>query len=284
MLKLIYLFDILQLIKYNDAVNTQSIRLATEYQLKRARDQIESNYINVVDSGENYAGCSVFDMCQNPLTLHDNPSVQIQPWNTSGTAWHSPQCDINEVLVGVKPNNHDLDTGAALSANTCPEYNPDVNCDYDNSPTSAAIKITNGLDTNSQEFLDATCFADELENIWTSRQYSNCHNDSECNGTNTCLDHGVCSDSETPVGSFQAQYVEYQFFADQKTGVLAQIPATLWDPTNSGTCPGTYDPRFRPWYVYKLIFRGVSNLVSSVQFSSFASQIENASTSHNQNA
>ena len=258
-----------------DAVNSASIMAATEFFLRRMQHQIENNFQALVESNEQYSLCDVYDLCRDPPTLYGDDSKEIDDWLTSGTPWHSPQCDESEVLIGVKPNNHDPNTGQNLTSDTCPKSNDYIACNYDNSNSGAGIKIPYDADTDSQEFLDATCFAYELEEITTTRMYSNCHTDEECyilevgdssininNITNYddiidtseiyCLDYGICSNTETPeIGSFAPEYVENQYYGDQRTGVFLNFPAMYFDPSNLGSsvCPGTYDPRFRPWYV-----------------------------------
>ena len=248
-----------------DAVNSASIKAATEFFLRRMQSQIEENYQIQVESNEAYTLCDVYDLCQDPPTLFSDSSKTIDDWLTSGTPWHNPQCDESEVLIGVKPNNHNPDTGKNLTSDTCPASNEYIACNYDNSNSGAGIKIPYDTDTDSQDFIDATCFTHELEEISTTRVYSDCHTDAECymnNLTDTddstdtqeiyCEDYGICSttDAIPPVGSFAPEYVEYQYYGDQRTGIILNIPAMYWDPSNLDTCPGTYDPRFRPWYVF----------------------------------
>ena len=266
--------------RFTNAVNSASIKAATELHLRRMQSQIEDNYQILVESNEQYSGCDVYDLCQDPPTLyHDNSVEIIEGWLTSGTPWHFPQCNESEILIGVKPNNHNPQTGEQLTSDTCPQSNPYIACNYDNSNIGAGIKIPYDADTDSQEFLDATCFAHELEEISTTRIYSNCHTDYECyvmalgddvninnmtsediedhiNSIDTseiyCQNSGICSNTPTvEVGSFVPEYVEYQYYGDQRTGVLLNIPAMYFDPLNLGSsvCPGTYDPRFRPWCV-----------------------------------
>ena len=272
-----YMFLILQLQRCADAVNSRSIKCATEHHLRRMQYQIEDNYRRLVEANEYYTLCDVYDLCNNPPTLYSDDSEQISDdyWLTSGTPWHNPQCIENETLPGVKANNHNPETGEPLTHKTCPQSYPYSSCDYDNSNVGAGIKIPFDTDVNSQEFIDATCFAHDLEEISTTRVYSNCHNNSECyayelasmnininNMTNDemkdminttqvyCQDYGICSTTQIPeVGSFAPNHVEYQYYADQRTGILLNIPAMYWDPSNLDLCPGTYDPRFRPWYV-----------------------------------
>ena len=262
-----------------DAVNSASIKSATEEHLRRMQYKIEDNYQQLVEANEYYALCDVYDLCNNPPTLYSDDSVEINSdyWLTSGTPWHTPQCIENETLIGVKPNNHNPETGEVLTSNTCPQSNSYMSCNHDNSNIGAGIKIPFDTDVDSQEFLDATCFAHELEEISTTRTYSNCHTDYECyayelasrninininNMTNNeiedminttqvyCQDNGICSTTKIPeFGSFAPNHVEYQYYGDQRTGILLNIPAIYWDPSDLGICPGTYDPRFRPWYV-----------------------------------
>ena len=261
------------LTQYANAVNSASIKAATEWHLRDMQSQIEDNYQQVVEANEHYAGCDVYDLCNDPPTLFTDDSEEIAGWSTSDTPWHNPQCNASEFLIGVKPNNHDPETGDPLTSLTCPQYNSGITCNYDNSNIGAGIKIPGDTDTDSQEFLDATCFAHKLEQISTTRIYSNCHTDQECylyeygdeyysydkNSSTTtkytidtiettqiyCQDYGVCSNTDEPViGSFAPDHVEYQYFGDQRTGILLNMPAIGWK-----TCPGTFDPRFRPWYV-----------------------------------
>ena len=252
---------LLRLIHRVDGVNSASIKAATEYHLGLMRHQVEYNYQHVVEANIQYPGCNVYDLCQDPPTLH-NGNVQIDDWSTSGTPWHNPQCSENETLIGVKPNNHNPQNGSVLTSETCPQSNPYIACNYDNSHGGAGITIPFDVDTNSQEFLDATCFAHELEQISSTRTYSNCHTDEECNvyqfNNETepdmeeiyCQENGICSNTDTPnLRSFESQYVEYQYYGDQRTGTFLNIPAMYWDSLDSGDCPGTYDPRRRPWYV-----------------------------------
>ena len=246
-----------------ESINTESIRLATEYQVKRARDYIQDNYESIITQGENYWGCTVYDMCTNPPSLFTDSDTIIDPWYQNGTAWHFPLCNESETLIGVRPNNHNQETGELLTENSCPEYDIYIGCDYDNSLIKPGIKIPSDANISSQDFLDATCFTHELEDIWTTRIYSNCHTDLECfemAGINvdnidtdeyniSCLSYGICSNTETiEIDSFEPYYVEYQYFGDQRTGILSQIPALYWDALDTGSCPGSYDPRFRPWY------------------------------------
>ena len=266
----ICIFPILK--RQAEGVNSASIKSATEYHAIRMQKQIEDNYQLLVESNEQYSLCDVFNLCNDPPTLYNDDSVEIDGWLTSGTPYHNPQCNESEVLIGVKPNNHNPKTGEPLTSDTCPQSNPFIACNYDNSNINAGIKIPYDADTDSQEFLDATCFANELEEISTTRIYSNCHTDEECyilelgdsiNINNItmvdelidtteiyCNDYGICSNTQTPeIGSFAPQYVENQYYGDQRTGVLLNFPAKYWDPLDLNTCPGTYDPRFRPWYV-----------------------------------
>ena len=92
-----------------NAINIQSIRLALEPRVKRARDYVELNYEEMINSVE-YDGF----ICSNP------------------PAWDSPLCNGTETLIGVRPNNHDPDTGDILRDNTCTKYNENIGCGWDN--------------------------------------------------------------------------------------------------------------------------------------------------------
>ena len=248
-----FLFQLIYPLPFANAINTHSIRMATEYQVKRARSYIEDNYVNVINSGEQYAVCQVYDLCTNPPSLVGDSSETISPWSECCTPWHDPLCNRSATLIGVRPNNHNQETGESLTSNTCPAYNGNSGCGWDNCLSKPGIKIPDATNKNSQEFLDATCFANDLEYIWTTRLYSNCHNDSECdirNGDFCDVTKGICNNTQTPnIYSFEPQFVESQYFGDQRTGTHTTIPAKYWDALGKGNCPGSYDPRFRPWYV-----------------------------------
>ena len=102
---------------------------------------IEDNYQILVESNEEYTLCNVYDLCQDPPTLYSDDSEEIDDWLTSGTPWHNPQCDESEILIGVKPNNHNPENGYTLTSNTCPTSNEYIACNYDNSNSGAGIKI-----------------------------------------------------------------------------------------------------------------------------------------------
>ena len=240
-----------------NGINTHSIRMATEYQVKRARSYIEDNYAHVINSGEQYTICKVYDLCTNPPSLVGDSSATISPWYQCCTPWHHPVCNQSATLIGVRPNSHNQETGESLTSNTCPAYNGNIGCGWDNCLFKPGMKIPDGIDKSSQEFKDATCFANDLEYIWTTRLYSNCDSDSECdviNGDFCDVTKGICNNTETPsIYSFSPQFVESQFFGDQRTGTHTTIPAKYWDALGKGNCPGSYDPRFRPWYAIQCV-------------------------------
>ena len=114
---------------------------------------------------------------------------------------------------------HDLcEVGEVVTfpeAPNCPAVTH-TTCAINVSYATAATKFVAGADLESDEMKLAVCVQSTLDSIWHT--------------------------SFEDVLDIQS-YTEYIYSSVGDTGIFNQFPGTSW-----GECPGSYDPRFRPWY------------------------------------
>jgi hypothetical protein len=217
----------------------QTFLAALRRGIDSAASFVEQQYDLFNYGGETPETCTFYDACDDPI-VSSRTGDAAPGWLTSGTPYHNLCGDLGFAteMVTVAPNSSA--TTARQLGVTFPET-PDcapathtscgVNVTYD----VPAIKLPTDTDAESGASSEALCVLRDLDTLADA-----------ADGFKDLVD--------------PYNYAEYVYATVGNTGILQTWPGVEW-----GSCPSSYDPRYRPWYAGSAI--GPKNVVLIMDYS-----------------
>ena len=210
--------------------------------INSAASFVEEEYDLFNYGGETPETCNFYDACDDPITS-SRTGQPATGWLTSGTPYHdlcgtSADATVATEVVTVSPgSNSTITRQLGVSFPETPDCEPvqhtscAVNVTYD----VPAIKLLTETDPETEDSAEAFCVLRDLDTLADA-----------ADGFKDLVDPHT--------------YVEYVYATVGNTGIMQTWPGVEW-----GSCPSSYDPRYRPWYAGSAI--GPKNVVLLMDYS-----------------